>query len=138
MTGECGFGTMVVAWVVAGFVPVGMVWAQPAPGAVGGRATFSIYCASCHGSAAKGDGTLASMLTPRPPDLTLIARRAGGTFPAERVARSIDGRAPVKGHGNSEMPVWGDAFAKSKADASSPEEKIQQLVSYLDSIQAKP
>lgn len=81
---------------------------------------------------------MASMMNPRPPDLTLIAKRAGGAFPAERVARTIDGRTPAKGHGNSEMPVWGDAFAKSRADSGSTEEKIQQLVSYLESIQVKP
>ncbi len=127
---------VVVASVIA-WAPLFTAEAQQPPGAVGGRTTFGIYCVSCHGSEAKGDGTLASMMNPRPPDLTLIAKRAGGAFPTERVARTIDGRAPVKGHGNSEMPVWGDAFAKSKADQASTEEKIQQLVAYLESIQAR-
>lgn len=129
--------SVVVACAIA-LTPVLTASAQLPPGAVGGRTTFGTYCASCHGSAAKGDGTLASMMNPRPPDLTLIAKRAGGAFPAERVARTIDGRTPAKGHGNSEMPVWGDAFAKSRADSGSTEEKIQQLVSYLESIQVKP
>lgn len=129
--------SVIVAGVIA-LTPVLTVSAQPPPGAVGGRTTFGIYCASCHGSAAKGDGTLASMMNPRPPDLTLIATRAGGAFPSERVARTIDGRAPAKGHGNSEMPVWGDAFAKSTADQAPAEEKIRQLVAYLESIQVRP
>jgi hypothetical protein len=73
----------------------------------------------------------------RPADLTGIARRNGGTFPADQVARIIDGRDPVKGHGGGDMPVWGDAFAKSRDDTTTVEEKIQRLVNYLQSVQAK-
>jgi len=80
---------------------------------------------------------LASSLTPRPADLTLIAKRNGGTFDSDQIARIIDGRKPVKGHGGGEMPVWGDAFAKS-VDKTPVEEKIQKLVEYLQAIQAKP
>jgi hypothetical protein len=80
---------------------------------------------------------MASVLSKRPADLTLIARRNGGTFPADIVAKAIDGRSPVKGHGGGEMPVWGDAFSKS-ADPTPVAEKIARLVTYLESIQAKP
>lgn len=137
MTHRSGYRSIVVACGVA-LTCAAAASAQSSPGAVGGRATFGTYCASCHGATAKGDGTLANLINPRPPDLTLIAKRAGGAFPAERVARTIDGRSPAKGHGNSEMPVWGDAFAKSTADQTPPGEKIQQLVAYLESIQVRP
>jgi len=110
---------------------------QPTTSESGGSAIFGLYCASCHGVRATGNGPLASMLHRRPPDLTLIAVRNGGTFPTERVARTIDGRAPIKGHGGGEMPVWGDAFSRS-SDPAPPSEKIAQLVSFLASIQAKP
>jgi len=102
-----------------------------------GSSIFSTYCATCHGTSAKGDGPLASSLTRRPADLTQIAKQNGGTFPSERVAQTIDGRTPVKGHGGGEMPVWGDAFAKSTADSTSPEEKIRRLVRHIESIQQK-
>jgi mono/diheme cytochrome c family protein len=111
--------------------------AQSSPSQVGGSAIFGLYCATCHGPAAKGDGPLAAMMTRRPADLTQIARRNGGTYPSEIVARTIDGRSPAKGHGGGDMPVWGDAFAKSKADTTPVEEKINRLVAYLESIQAK-
>ncbi|MGE3513111.1 MAG: c-type cytochrome [Vicinamibacterales bacterium] len=110
---------------------------QPTSGDTGGSAIFGLYCASCHGVRATGNGPLASMLTRRPPDLTRIAERNGGTFPTERVARTIDGRAPAKGHGGGDMPVWGDAFARS-SDPAPASEKIARLVSYLASIQTKP
>lgn len=105
--------------------------------ATSGRSTFSLYCATCHGVSAVGDGPMAAMLTRKPADLTLIARRNGGTFPSELVARVIDGRSPVKGHGGADMPTWGDAFAKS-ADPTPPAERIARLVSFLESIQTRP
>lgn len=103
----------------------------------GGSSTFSLYCATCHGPSAKGDGPMASVLSKKPADLTQIAKRNGGTFPGDMVSRVIDGRSPVKGHGGGEMPVWGDAFGKS-SDPTPVAEKIARLVSYLESIQAKP
>lgn len=103
----------------------------------GGQSTFSLYCASCHGPAAKGDGPMAQVLTKRPADLTRIAQRNGGRYPADLVAKVIDGRSPVKGHGGGEMPVWGDAFAKS-ADPEPASERIARLVAYLESIQRQP
>lgn len=111
--------------------------AQSGAGAVGGSALFGLYCATCHGTGAHGDGPLAAMMNKKPADLTQIARRNGGTFPADVVARTIDGRSPVRGHGGGDMPVWGDAFAKSKADATPVDEKIGRLVTYLETIQVK-
>ena len=101
---------------------------------LGGSATFRLYCASCHGTSARGDGPLASSMRIAPADLTQIARRSGGAFPADRVARIIDGRTPRRAHG-SEMPVWGDAFAGSRIDSASVAQRIQRLVAYLQSIQ---
>jgi mono/diheme cytochrome c family protein len=104
-----------------------------------GDALFKTYCASCHGKSAKGDGPLAESLRYRPADLTLIAKRSGGKFDSEKVYRIIDGRVPVKGHGGTDMPVWGDAFKRSVEGYSEKAVKarIQALVDYLKSIQAK-
>ena len=123
--------------VLAGVHPTAAVSAQTPTAGISGHAIFDVYCASCHGKSAKGDGTLAGMLKKRPADLTGIAKRNGGTFPADQVARIIDGKRPVSGHGGGEMPVWGDAFAKS-IDTMPADEKIRRLVAYLESIQAKP
>lgn len=102
-----------------------------------GREVFRLYCASCHGTSAKGDGPVASSLTVRPADLTQIARRNAGKFDAAQVARTIDGRSPVKGHGGGDMPVWGDAFQRSN-DPAAVNQRIQDLTAFLESIQAKP
>ena len=104
-----------------------------------GATVFRTYCVVCHGESAKGDGPLATQLRKAPPDLTLFARNNKDTFPRELVAKIIDGREPVKGHGGGDMPVWGDAFSRSleDADPDSVKQKIQALVDYLASIQQK-
>ena len=107
---------------------------------VPGGELFRTYCASCHGTAARGDGPLASAMTRKPADLTEIAQRNGGLYPSELVFRTIDGKNPVRGHGGPDMPVWGDAFARSR-DGSDPEKvrsMIQSLVDFLESVQARP
>jgi mono/diheme cytochrome c family protein len=104
-----------------------------------GGSLFRTYCASCHGTEAKGDGPLAENLRIRPADLTLIAKRNKGTFEADKVHRIIDGREAVKGHGGSDMPVWGDAFKHSGEGFSETAVKarIDAIVEHLKSIQAK-
>lgn len=103
----------------------------------GGADLFRTYCASCHGTSGMGDGPLASSMRRKPANLTQIAKRNGGQYPSELVYRVIDGRQPVRGHGGPDMPVWGDAFARTTeaADEASVKLKIQALVAYLQSIQ---
>jgi mono/diheme cytochrome c family protein len=105
-----------------------------------GATLYRSYCASCHGEKARGDGAVAIFLRRRPADLTQIAKRNKGTFPADRVAQLIDGRQAVKAHGDSQMPVWGDAFSKTTTDTdeASIKAKISALVDHLASIQERP
>jgi mono/diheme cytochrome c family protein len=104
-----------------------------------GSYLFRTYCASCHGTSARGDGPLADSLRRRPPDLTQIAKRNKDVFPGDLVHQIIDGRQKVRGHGGPDMPVWGDAFARS-AEGGSEEvvrARIGDLVKYLEGIQVK-
>ncbi len=102
-----------------------------------GRTSFRLYCRSSHGDNATGDGSVAELLKVPPADLTLISARRDGVFPDEEVSSMIDGRRGVQGHGNRDMPIWGDAFkiTAETQDEAVVEEKITQLVSYLKSIQ---
>jgi mono/diheme cytochrome c family protein len=111
---------------------------QPSERKFVGSTLFGTYCATCHGVSAKGDGPLAANLRKPPANLTLIARRNGGIFSAEMVARIIDGRKPLSGHGGGDMPVWGDAFGRSADGVEATPEKIAALVEYLQSLQQKP
>ena len=105
-----------------------------------GAEVFRTYCATCHGTAARGDGPLAGVMKKKPSNLTELAKRNGGVFPSEMVFLTIDGRQPVRGHGGPDMPVWGDTFAKSReaGDANHVKAMIQSLVDHLESIQLRP
>jgi nucleotide-binding universal stress UspA family protein/mono/diheme cytochrome c family protein len=105
-----------------------------------GAEVFRTYCATCHGTSARGDGPLAPSMRRKPANLTEIAKRNGGEFPADLVFRTIDGRQPVRGHGGPDMPVWGDAFERSReaGDQARVKSVIQSLVEYLASIQLRP
>ena len=134
------------AWTVASLVSV-VVVLVPAAGLaqeagiqqVAGSAVYRTYCAVCHGPAGKGDGPLADSLRMRPPDLTLLARKNGGTFPKDRVLRTVDGRKPVKGHGGTDMPVWGDAFKQARDGYSEAavKERIEAVVNHIEAIQER-
>jgi mono/diheme cytochrome c family protein len=100
-----------------------------------GQRLFRTYCAACHGVDGIGGGTAALAMKVMPPNLTRIAARNGGVFPAERVRQIIQGRGPAA-HGDRSMPVWGDVFAR-KEPGRTPVALIDALVKYLDSIQER-
>lgn len=106
-------------------------------GSGAGSYTYQTYCATCHGANGRGDGRLAKILTVKPTDLTRIAERNGGQFPADEVRARIDGRQYVAPHGPSDMPIWGDAFSQSE-QTGGPEAvqaRINELVEHLRSLQ---
>src|SRR5205085_2315129 len=84
-----------------------------APAARDGAALFKTYCAACHGEAATGAGPAAIAMKVAPPNLTKIAARNGGKFPDERVRQIVLGKGPAA-HGERNMPVWGDVFARKE------------------------
>ena len=106
-----------------------------------GKESFPRYCGSCHGLRGEGDGPAAGALLTRPPDLTRIAARRGGRFPAGEIARFIDGRFAPAAHGSREMPVWGERLGEAIPETGVGDEvtrgKIAVLVEYLKSIQRK-
>jgi mono/diheme cytochrome c family protein len=114
--------------------------ARPAgsPSPIGGH-LFREHCAPCHGRDGRGEGPLSDNLRFQPPDLTTITRRHGGEFPTEKLVRLVDGRAPVKGHGGSDMPVWGDAFrnAETGYDERTVQLRIAAIVAYLRALQVR-
>ncbi len=122
-------------------VAVAMLWCLPTSGTAAerqnGKATYERYCASCHGTAAKGDGPLASGLTTRPPDLTQFAKEAGGQFPITRVVAAIDGTTAVQHHGSADMPVWGERFRAETGSRTKTRAKVLSIAEYLRSIQVK-
>ena len=104
-----------------------------------GRELFRSYCAACHGADARGGGPAASSLKGKPPDLTRIAERRGGTFPLQQIERIITGEeTAATAHGSREMPVWGPIFGQIQRDQNLGKIRVRNLASYLESLQAKP
>jgi mono/diheme cytochrome c family protein len=106
-----------------------------------GAELFATYCAACHGTAARGDGPMAPILTVLPPDLTGLAARNGGTFPIAATVFQIDGRDPLLAHGG-DMPLFGEFFqgldTAMKAEDGQPlltSKPIADLIAHLAAIQ---
>jgi mono/diheme cytochrome c family protein len=104
--------------------------------ALTGRDSFDGYCASCHGTGGKGDGSLAASLKTKPADLTTLARRNGGVYPRAQVSAAIDGTGrALPSHGATEMPLWGGIFRWLDSEGRT-KLRIDNLVAYIESLQA--
>ena len=105
-----------------------------------GPEMFKQYCASCHGTDAKGQGPAVSALKVPPPNLTLLSRNNHGKFPGARVESAIRGDANVQAHGSQDMPVWGVVFhkmANGSPDNMQESARLRALSLYIESLQQK-
>lgn len=105
-----------------------------------GAELYKQNCAICHGNDGKGGGAppASSPFTEPAPDLTTLAQRHDGKFPAAYVADILRSGVKLPDHGPVEMPVWGVIFkATTKADEAQVTQRITHLTNYLKSIQAK-
>jgi mono/diheme cytochrome c family protein len=98
---------------------------------------YGHYCATCHGRDGKGSGPAAAALKVPPSDLTVLARREKGVFPASAVEAIIRGGTTVAAHGSVEMPVWGPIFYALDPSDAHVKTRIAALVSHLATIQQK-
>ena len=114
-----------------------------------GKSEFENSCALCHGKDGKGAGAITDLLKKSPTDLTTLAKKNQGVFPFDRVYAVIDGREIVKGHGDRDMPVWGDRYASDSVQAAEyymdvpydaemfARARILSLIDYLNRMQVK-
>jgi mono/diheme cytochrome c family protein len=132
------FGILIVTGLAAAASLNGQVRSDAALPAqaesLAGSVSFDLYCASCHGRSGEGNGPAASSLRSTPADLTLLARRSGGTFPRERVTATIDGSSGSATHGSPDMPVWGPMFRAMEPDEREAV-RLRNLVAFVASIQ---
>lgn len=107
-----------------------------------GQETFMRFCAACHGESGQGDGPVAAGLPISVPDLTLLQKRRGNTFPEDVLRKIIDGQEVVIVHGTRYMPVWGYEFWVEEGADDEAQERVEiivdNLVEYLRSIQRTP
>jgi mono/diheme cytochrome c family protein len=143
LTTSLFIGSLTALVLLAGALKAAQTTAPKTPDLVlkstAGADLFQFYCSSCHGRDGKGGGHAASALKVPPPDLTTLAQRNRGTFPADKVAAFIkgEGRLSTPAHGSSDMPVWGPVFKGLDNRDAVNAARIENLVKYIESIQAK-
>lgn len=103
-----------------------------------GKEMYKQYCASCHGLDGKGDGPAAPALKVPATNLTTLALKNGGAFPAAHIAAVLQGDSMTPAHGSKDMPVWGPIFHSMGGHSQAQVQlRVRNLVNYLESIQAK-
>ena len=121
-------------------LPSPLATAQEMAVIAGGELEYQSHCAICHGVDASGNGIMSKYLSLKPANLTQLSKKYGGTFPFWQIYRTIDGREEVRGHGISQMPVWGPRF-RAESGGNDPGAKAQaagrilSLVFYLQHLQ---
>jgi mono/diheme cytochrome c family protein len=104
-----------------------------------GQETFMRFCAACHGESGQGDGPVAAGLPISVPDLTLLEKRRGDSFPEDVLRKIIDGQEAVVVHGTRYMPVWGYEFWVEEGADDKAKERVEiivdNLIEYLRAIQ---
>ena len=117
---------------------IGLAAASAGAGETGAE-LYQENCAACHGVYAEGDGPAVSALAVPVPDLTTLAARHGGKYPAELVRAVVDGRSDQAAHGSRSMPIWGTEFwleaGADEAATDKAEARIQALVDFLATLQ---
>lgn len=134
-----GLAVATLAGVSAGRQTTGPTTPPLVIASMAGNDLYQAYCASCHGRQGKGDGPTVPALKSPVPDLTTLARRSGGVFPAARVAALVThGEALLSpAHGSREMPVWGPIFRALDPNDTRTSVRISNIVDFVASMQAK-
>ncbi len=106
--------------------------------AASGKQMYTAYCAPCHGIDGKGNGPAASAMKAPPTDLTQLARKHDGQYPANRVASVLKFGGGPGAHGSAEMPVWGPLLQSlNKFDDTVVQQRVSNIVSYIETLQVK-
>lgn len=114
-----------------------------------GKREYQNSCILCHGADGKGNGSVVELLKKKPADLTTLSKKSNGVFPFERVYAMIDGRDMILGHGDREMPAWGNRYSSDATKAAEyyvdvpydmemyARSRILALIDYLNRMQVK-
>ncbi len=103
-----------------------------------GAEMYKTYCAVCHGTDGKGSGPAAEALKVPPSDLTTMATKNGGKYPAMKVTAMLHGEEVLAAHGTKDMPIWGNLFrSMSAGHEAEVQQRVTNLNKYVESIQKK-
>lgn len=101
-----------------------------------GKQMYMDYCAACHGMYGKGDGPAAEFMKSPLPDLSMMAKKNNGKFPADHFAAVLRFGTGGHPHGTSDMPIWGQLFAAQEKGGLA-QLRIHNLTEFVESMQQK-
>jgi len=100
-----------------------------------GRAMYQLYCASCHGFDGRGYGPALGGLSEHPVDLTRLAARNDGQFPAHHVRYVLLDSGPTSAHA-TDMPTWSAILTEMNRDNPGTQMlRVRNLSDHLKSLQ---
>jgi len=102
---------------------------------VSGSQMYSTYCAVCHGADGKGNGPAAPALKTAPTNLTTLAEKNHGVYPADHVRATLQFGVATPAHGNAEMPIWGDLMRTLPSSSTELHQRVVNLTEYLKTMQ---
>lgn len=123
--------------ITCGCVLLGYSALAQSPVPLDGPSVYKASCAACHGADGRGRGPSAAALKQKPTDLTAIAKKNHGMFPTRTIEDVISHGGKWKAHGSDEMPTWGPFFLAVDGNEKIAYAHIQNLLTYLESIQVK-
>jgi mono/diheme cytochrome c family protein len=101
-----------------------------------GKEMFTPYCAPCHGVDGAGNGPAASAMKTPPTNLTQLAKKHDGKYPANTVAGVLkfgSGGGANPAHGSTDMPMWGPLLQSlAKYHDSAVQQPISNIVTYIE------
>ncbi len=98
-----------------------------------GAQMYKDYCAVCHGAEGRSDGPAVAFLNAPPPELSTLAQRNNGQYPANRVSFLLRAGSGYQGHGQLGMPDWATLFHTSKGVEGYV--RVYNLTNFVGSLQ---
>jgi len=97
--------------------------------AAAGKATFGMFCTSCHGESGKGDGPVGAVLNPHPRDLTKgefkFDTDGDGKTGTDTDLFNVITNGAGKYGGSEQMAAWGGSLT---------EEQRKDVIAYIHSL----
>lgn len=101
-----------------------------------GQEQYMVYCAGCHGEDGRGKGRSSRYCSAPPTDLTQLAHKNRGTYPAERVCNVLHQGTGHTPKGRGYMPTWEPLLKSMNGDPPGVTEvRIQNLTDYVKTLQ---
>jgi mono/diheme cytochrome c family protein len=132
--------------LLAGYAASAVNWDNPAnktspffpyvATSTSGPEMYAAYCASCHGKDGRAKTPAARLCTVPPADLSTLALKNHGIYPAARVSEVLHNGTGKPATGQGYMPVWQPLLQSMNSETLEVTElRIRNLTDYVKTLQ---